>query len=115
MNSQILKGILEGCILKLIEKEPMYGYDIITRLHEFNLDMVSEGSIYPLLLKLQKSGYIKGTRIKSKQGPMRKYYSLTEEGLSYLKIYKDNWDRIDSAVNTIFLEDTHYETDRKRV
>ena len=115
MNSQMLKGILEGCILKLIEKEPMYGYDIITRLHEFNLDMVSEGSIYPLLLKLQKSGYIKGTRIKSKQGPMRKYYSLTEEGLSYLKIYKDNWDRIDSAINTVFWEDTHYETDRKRV
>lgn len=46
---------------------------------------------------------------------MRKYYSLTEEGLSYLKIYKDNWDRIDSAINTVFWEDTHYETDRKRV
>lgn len=115
MTSQMLKGILEGCILKLIEKEPMYGYDIITRLHEFNLNMVSEGSIYPLLLKLQKAGYIKSIRIKSKQGPMRKYYSLTEEGTSYLKKYKENWDKIDSAVNMIFMEDTHYETDRKRI
>ncbi|AKG75120.1 PadR family transcriptional regulator [Salinicoccus halodurans] len=114
MKSQMLKGILEGCILKLIDRETLYGYDIIIRLQEFNLGMVSEGSIYPLLLKLQKSGYITGRRVKSSEGPMRKYYKITEAGTAYLKEFQMHWEQLDIAVNDIFGEGKD-EAARKRI
>ncbi|WP_246095126.1 PadR family transcriptional regulator [Salinicoccus cyprini] len=115
MKSQMLKGILEGCILKLIEKETLYGYDIIFRLKEFNLSMVSEGSIYPLLHKLQKAGYITGRRVKSAEGPMRKYYKITEAGKEYLEEFELHWQELDDAVNQIFEEDPNDYPARKRI
>ncbi|MFC3419223.1 PadR family transcriptional regulator [Salinicoccus hispanicus] len=115
MKSQMLKGILEGCILKLIEKETLYGYDIIVRLKEFNLSMVSEGSIYPLLHKLQKAGYITGRRVKSAEGPMRKYYKITDEGKNYLDEFQLHWRELDGAVNQIFEEEYDDNPAQKRI
>lgn len=56
LRSQLLKGILEGCILSIINQQPTYGYELSVKLQEFGLDDVSEGSIYPILLRLQKRG-----------------------------------------------------------
>lgn len=98
--SQILKGILEGCILALLQKEECYGYEMVSKLSKVNLP-VAEGSIYPLFLKLQKEKLITATMKSSKEGPMRKYYTLTSEGEAYLAQFKLKWQQIHIAVNTI--------------
>ena len=54
MHSQMLKGALEGCILYIISQEEVYGYELSTKLNKHGFTFVSEGSIYPLLLRMQK-------------------------------------------------------------
>jgi PadR family transcriptional regulator PadR len=99
-NTQILKGILEGCILELIDNNPIYGYELALKLQEYGLE-VSEGSIYPVLLRLQKKKLITGKMEKSPSGPNRKYYYLTEEGQIYLENFKINWKNIKSSVDDL--------------
>ena len=60
LRSQLLKGILDGCVLAVIEKEPVYGYELSKKLQELGLSDISEGTIYPVLLRLQKNGLISG-------------------------------------------------------
>lgn len=99
-NTQILKGILEGCILKLIDDNPVYGYELALKLQEYQLD-VSEGSIYPVLLRLQKKKLITGKMKKSASGPNRKYYYLTKEGKKYLKEFEVSWKNIKDSVDDL--------------
>lgn len=93
-RSQLLKGVLEGSILAIIHHQSVYGYELSVKLQEFGLSDVSEGSIYPLLLRLQKEKLIEGTMKKSELGPKRKYYHLTEEGKDALKEFKTQWEAI---------------------
>ncbi len=97
----MLKGVLEGCILKIIQKKTVYGYEMITLLAEYGLNMVSEGSIYPILLKLQKQQLIIGEMRPSSEGPKRKYYSLTLTGEAYLQQFEKQWSLISTGVNNI--------------
>lgn len=99
-NTQILKGILEGCILELIHNNPIYGYELALKLQKYGLE-VSEGSIYPVLLRLQKKELITGKMKKSASGPNRKYYYLTEEGQKYLEQFKINWKNIKNSVDDL--------------
>lgn len=62
-----------------------YGYEIVTTLEEFGFEDVKEGSIYPLLVRLEKKGMISSELRPSPLGPKRKYYSLTAEGEAYLQ------------------------------
>ncbi|MEN2466954.1 PadR family transcriptional regulator [Ornithinibacillus sp. JPR2-1] len=101
LRSQLLKGVLEGCILSIIHKQPTYGYELSVRLQEFGLSDVSEGSIYPILLRLQKEKLIEGTMQKSEVGPKRKYYHLTEHGLHALQEFKTQWENIKHPVDKI--------------
>ena len=100
-NSQMLKGVLEGCILAVIEERPTYGYELYVRLSEQGLQSVSEGSIYPVLLRIQKEGLIEGTMVKSTTGPNRKYYSLTVKGKETLAQFKQEWETLADSVNHI--------------
>lgn len=101
----MLKGLLEGCILKLIQKKTVYGYEMITLLSKYGLDMVSEGSIYPILLKLQKQHLIIGELRPSSEGPKRKYYSLTATGTEYLKQFEAQWSVISTGVHNIMQQE----------
>lgn len=102
-KSQMLKGVLEGCILAVIEERPTYGYVLYVRLSEQGLQSVSEGSIYPVLLRLQKEGLIEGEMVKSETGPNRKYYSLTRKGEETLAQFKQEWEALAQSVNHIVL------------
>ncbi len=101
IRSQLLKGILEGCILSIIHMQPTYGYELSMKLQEFGLSDVSEGSIYPILIRLQKEKLIIGEMIKSEAGPKRKYYHLTEEGKAALQQFIANWEAIKQPVDKI--------------
>lgn len=101
ISSQMLKGILEGCILKIIGQKEIYGYEMNLKLKEYGISTVSDGTIYPLLLKLQKQELILGEMRSSDEGPMRKYYSLTDKGKLQLEIFEKEWEVLSNSVNNI--------------
>ena len=99
--SQMLKGLLEGAVLELIKKEDTYAYEISKQLEELGFGEVSEGTIYPIILRLQKNKLIFGEKRPSPSGPERKYYKLTQEGQEYLKEFKINWKNLSTAINNL--------------
>ncbi|MBY7144926.1 PadR family transcriptional regulator [Virgibacillus sp. NKC19-3] len=100
IRSQLLKGILEGCILAVVDRQTVYGYELSLKLQDYGLS-VSEGSIYPILLRLQKEKLIRGEMQKSPTGPNRKYYYLTDEGAEALEEFKVNWEGLKSPVDRL--------------
>lgn len=92
------KGMLEYCILLLLNKERAYPSDIISRLHEVNL-IVVEGTLYTLLNRLRKEGKLNYEWEESPKGPPRKYYFITEEGREILTAMSEAWDEITRTVD----------------
>lgn len=101
--SQMLKGVLEGCVLEIIRKQETYAYEISKLLEEYGFGTISEGTIYPIILRLQKGELIKATVRDSNSGPKRKYYHLSEEGILKLKEFKENWTELEFAINQLFI------------
>ncbi|OHR66937.1 PadR family transcriptional regulator [Bacillus sp. HMSC76G11] len=95
----MIKGLLEGSILSLISKEDIYGYELLERLQEGGFQFVSEGTIYPLLLRLQKEKLIISYSQPSPSGPKRKYYRITEDGAEALNDFRNYWMDIENSVN----------------
>lgn len=79
LSTQLRKGFLAYCVLRVCARKPVYTSDIIQRLHAADL-VVVEGTIYPLLNRLQKDGLLKHEWQESEQGPPRKYYRITGYG-----------------------------------
>ena len=104
-TSQILKGTLEACILQLIKNKDIYGYEITEQLSNYGLDMVAQGTIYPLLMKLEKENLVVSYLKESNFGPPRKYYSITEEGNKYIVNFKDVWRNISTTITEILKDD----------
>ena len=101
-SSQLLKGVLEGCLLSIISKGETYGYEMIEKLAQHGFTMVKEGSIYPLLLRMKKDGLV--NTIQKEQpsgGPKRKYYRLTEAGHEELDQFKMRWNEMATSVNRL--------------
>jgi PadR family transcriptional regulator PadR len=101
-KSQLLKGTLEGCVLRIIDLEgEAYGYEIARILKENGFSDISEGTLYPLYTRLQKNGLIESVMKKSELGPARKYYSLTDKGRQELKDFLEDWEYLVRHTNTI--------------
>ena len=100
-RSQLLKGVLEGCILAIFREELADGYELSVKLHEHGLTNISEGSIYPILLRLQKEKVIEGHMQPSPSGPRRKYYHLTDAGHEALANFTQHWNTIKGPVDSI--------------
>ncbi|MEZ5175314.1 MAG: PadR family transcriptional regulator [Acidimicrobiia bacterium] len=101
-RSQVLKGVLDMCLLSLIDEEPSYGYEMANKLSERGLDLVSEGSIYPTLSRMQRSGLIEGYFVEAEgSGPPRKYYRIRSAGKKQLKLWKKEWLSLSEGVNQI--------------
>lgn len=101
-KSQFYRGTLEGCILKIINDDEVYGYEIAERLKNYGLDGISEGTIYPLLLRLKRNGLIDSVKKASPFGPKRKYYSLSSLGKQELNDFYNSWLKISDSINEIF-------------
>ena len=100
-TTQMLKGIIDGCLLAIIKDKEVYGYEMAEKLEEYGFDSFSEGTIYPLLLRMQKEQLITSTLKKSTAGPKRKYYSLTSKGEDELRQFMERWSHLQSAVNKV--------------
>ena len=100
-SSQLLKGVLDMCLLALIAEEPSYGYEMVDKLEHRGLELVSEGSIYPLLSRLQKKGLIEGYFVESTGGPPRKYYRIAAAGRKQLADWETEWERLSLGVKAV--------------
>lgn len=100
--SQMLKGTLENCILKVISYKETYGYEISQELQKYGFSNISEGTIYPLLLRLEKNGLITTQYRESPLGPKRKYFSISMAGKKELELFYSNWVELERAVNLLF-------------
>lgn len=107
----MLKGTLEGCILKVINENETYGYEISQQLKEYGFLEVSEGTIYPLLLRLEKSGLIEAEYRESNVGPKRKYFSITEDGCREMERFFSEWKELEKAVNQLFSQKGVFENE----
>lgn len=101
-NSQMLKGLLEGCILQIVFREETYGYKICEELIKGGFASVNEGTVYPILIRLEKKKFIYSEKKTSPLGPKRKYYYLTEIGKVYLSQFINDWHNIKDNVDYFF-------------
>lgn len=84
MNSQLKKGVLEICILKLLERQDCYGYEIICGL-QADFPGTEESTLYAILRRMNREGYTEVYHREGPNGPERKYYRITERGREYLE------------------------------
>jgi PadR family transcriptional regulator PadR len=99
--SQLLRGVLDMCVLGLLRAEPTYGYELTQRLAGFGLDAVSEGTVYPLLARLQRLGLVEAYAVASESGPPRKYYRLSAAGAALLPVWHEQWRGFATAVEAL--------------
>lgn len=103
-ETQLLKGVLDGCVLAIIAQEEIYGYDLIQRLRASGFEQIIGGTVYPLLQKLEKNGLILGTIRPQPSGPSRKYFVITVLGQNYLRQFEEQWGTIVQRVDKILAE-----------
>lgn len=100
--SQVKRGILEYSIMTILSKQETYGYDIITKLAQWDVLATKEGTVYPLLKRLERDNLIHYSWKNSIEGlPPRKYYRLTPEGIAFLKIMDMKWANLNTAIDTL--------------
>ena len=102
-ESQLLKGILEACILSLIAKGETYGYEIMQNLTQYHFTHIKDGTLYPILSRLEKKGYIKSRIGESSLGPKRKYFSITEKGEQHLRAFVEQYKNIVRKASKVLL------------
>jgi len=99
MDTQFKKGVMDLCVLKLLEKKDYYGYELVQRVSESI--QVSEGTLYPILRRLSKEGLLETYFQESKEGPQRKYYGLTRKGKQKSKELNKEWKEFIEKVSKI--------------
>ncbi|MGL1887079.1 MAG: PadR family transcriptional regulator [Reichenbachiella sp.] len=97
---QMRKGILEYCILQIISRGEVYASDMLEELTSAKI-MVVEGTLYPLLTRLRKAGLVDYKWVESKSGPPRKYYTITEEGKTFLVGLEETWKQLMTSAKKI--------------
>lgn len=97
----MLKGVLEGSVLEIISRKATYGYDITQQLRKLGFEDVVEGTVYTILVRLEKNGFVSIEKKPSEVGPPRKFYSLTESGHQELKTFWEKWDFVSSKINEL--------------
>jgi PadR family transcriptional regulator, regulatory protein PadR len=97
--TQLRKGVVEFCVLKTLEDDPLYGYDIVRQLRALEVLVISEGTIYPILSRLRNDGLLKTYLEESPEGPARKYYTLTARGKEMLREMRLVWTTLTEGVD----------------
>ena len=100
-QTELLRGVLDLCLLAVMDEEPAYGYEMTKRLREHGLKSVGEGSIYPLLGRLERDGLVETFRAASNGGPPRKYYRPSSAGQVVLVMGVSEWRAARDAVDAV--------------
>ncbi len=99
--TEMLKGILEGCILEIINREDTYGYEITRQLNTLGFTDVVEGTVYTILVRLEKNKLVNIEKKRSELGPPRKFYSLNDAGRKELRLFWEKWEFLASKINEL--------------
>ncbi|MCI8365051.1 MAG: PadR family transcriptional regulator [Eubacterium sp.] len=97
----MLKGILEGCVLELISRKETYGYEITRQLNALGFTDVVEGTVYTILIRLEKNNLVNITKKPSELGPPRKFFALNDLGQKELKKFWEKWAFVVSKLNQL--------------
>ena len=99
--TEMLKGVLEGCVLEIIGRGETYGYEIASSLRELGFADVVEGTVYTILLRLEKNELVTIEKRPSTLGPPRKFYSLNETGREELTTFWGKWNFLSAKINEL--------------
>ena len=103
--SEMLKGILEGIVLEIISRKEVYGYEIVKILSAMGFADIAEGTVYSILMRLEKNKMVYITRRSSELGPPRKFYSLNEAGKKEHAEFWRKWDFLKDKLEKLKLEE----------
>lgn len=99
--TEMLKGVLEGCVLEVIGRGTTYGYEITQQLRKLGFSDVVEGTVYTILVRLEKNELVSSEKRPSEMGPPRKFYALTPKGREELSRFWAKWEFISSKINEL--------------
>ena len=99
--SEMLKGVLEGIVLEIISQREIYGYEIMRRLNALGFEGIAEGTVYALLMRLERNQVVNITQKPSEIGPPRKFYTLNERGREELRALWERWDFLSELIKTL--------------
>ena len=99
--TEMLKGTLEGCVLEIIGRDNTYGYEIAEQLRRLGFTEVVEGTVYTILVRLEKSKLVSIEKKPAEIGPPRKFYTLTEAGREELRHFWAKWDFVSSKLSEL--------------
>ncbi|WP_251712024.1 PadR family transcriptional regulator [Lactococcus ileimucosae] len=91
-NTEMLKGVLEGCVLQIISQRETYGYEITQKLKEHGFADVVEGTVYTITSRLERQKLLETEKKVSEKGPARKFFRLNEAGKQELAAFWTRWD-----------------------
>ncbi|MDR1213066.1 MAG: PadR family transcriptional regulator [Propionibacteriaceae bacterium] len=103
--TELLKGVLEGCVLHILSHGGSYGYEIVRSLNRAGFTSVAEGTVYPILLRLENKRLVEVARVKSESGPPRKVYRLNADGRAALEAFWRRWEFVSSRLAIMKEED----------
>ena len=102
--AQVRRGVAEQCVLALLTRGEMYGFELVRELGARGRIIASEGTLYPLLARLRRNGFVETSWRESTAGPPRRYYHLTRDGELALASFKKQWRGFRDAVDEILDE-----------
>lgn len=99
--TEMLKGVLEGCVLEIISRKETYGYEITRQLNALGFTDIVEGTVYTILIRLEKNKLVETAKKPSDMGPPRKFFSLNDAGREELQKFWKKWGFIASKLNQL--------------
>ncbi|NMO97622.1 PadR family transcriptional regulator [Paenibacillus lemnae] len=96
--TEMLKGVLEGCVLEIISRGETYGYEITQQLRNLGFADVVEGTVYTITMRLEKNNLVNIEKKPSNLGPPRKFYTLNAAGQEHLILFWEKWDFISNKL-----------------
>ncbi len=99
--TEMLKGVLEGCVLEIISRGETYGYEITRRLNALGFTDVVEGTVYTILVRLEKNKLVDIEKKPSDMGPQRNFFTLNDAGREVLRRFWEKWEFVSSKINEL--------------
>jgi len=104
--TEMLKGVLEGCVLEIISRQETYGYEITRQLNALGFTDVVEGTVYTILIRLEKNKLVEITKKPSDMGPPRKFFAINDTGREELRRFWEKWEFVSSKINELKEKET---------
>ena len=99
--TEMLKGVLEGCVLEIVGRGETYGYEITRRLNDLGFADVVEGTVYAILVRLERAGLVEIAKRPSDMGPPRKFYALNDAGRAELAVFWRKWNFLETKLTEL--------------